>query len=151
MLCLLLLVLSPGTAELCFICFTPLPTLKYLYIISPTSLLFSRVNDPSSLSLSFCVRYSKPSITFAVLHWTHSNMLVWLLYWGPQNWTQHYRCVSTGLSSGNNCLSRPAGSALLPDANAHGLLAATFCFSEMERGFAFNPNSTFHNDLLRIA
>jgi len=76
----------------------PFP-LRYLDSLrrSSRSLLFSRLNNPSSLSLSSYHRCSN-TIIFMTLHWTMS-----LLYWGAQHWTQHPRCVLP-------VLSREAGS-----------------------------------------
>ncbi|KAM9591087.1 transmembrane protein 161B-like isoform 4-T6 [Morphnus guianensis] len=60
------------------------PPIRYLYgvIRSPLSLLFSRLNSPSSLNLSSYERYSSSFIIFLALHWTLSSMS---MYWGTQN------------------------------------------------------------------
>ena len=43
--------------------------------MSPQSLLFSRLNNPNSLSLSSQERCSSPRIIFVSLLWTHSNLV----------------------------------------------------------------------------
>lgn len=50
----------------------------------PLSLLL-RLNNPSSISLSLCVRCCSPFINFKTFHWTHSSMPVSLLYWGAHS------------------------------------------------------------------
>ena len=56
---------------------------------SPLSLLFSRLNSPSSFSLSSQERCSSPLIIFVALLWTHSNRSTSFLYWGLQTWMQY--------------------------------------------------------------
>lgn len=67
---------------------------RYWYTLerSPLSLLFSILNSPSSCSLSSQEKCSSPFITFVAVCWTFSSMLMSLLYWGAQCWTQHSRC-----------------------------------------------------------
>ena len=62
---------------------------------NPPSLLFSRLNSLSFLSLSLYVRCSCPLIILVTFCWTLSNRLKFLLYWGAQNWTHHSRCSLT--------------------------------------------------------
>ena len=64
--------------------------LRYLYrwLRSPLSLLFSRWNRPSSLSLSLYEKCSSLLIIFVALCWSCSSMSVSLLHWGAQNWTE---------------------------------------------------------------
>lgn len=64
------------------------------------SLLFSRPNSPSSLSLSLYYRCSSGLVTFVALHWTNSSMSMSFLCWEAQKRTQHSRCVSAVLSRG---------------------------------------------------
>ncbi|KAK4832342.1 hypothetical protein QYF61_021871 [Mycteria americana] len=97
-LCPLPLVLSPGTNARSLAPFSLHPPFKYLYILmrSIPGLLFSRLNNPRSLSLSAQERCSKPFIIiFMALYWTHSSMSMSRLYCGAQNWTQHSRCGLT--------------------------------------------------------
>ena len=91
------LVLSPHAAENSLA--SPLcpPHLRYLltWIRSPLSLLFSRLNRPSSLSLSSQGRCPRPFTVFVALRWTLSKRSLSFLYWGVQNWTQYsslWRC-----------------------------------------------------------
>ena len=58
---------------------------------SPRSPHFSRLNKPSSLSLSLEGRYSSPLSIFVALLWTLSNSSTSFLFWGPQAWTQYCR------------------------------------------------------------
>ena len=51
---------------------------------SPQSLLFSRLNKPSSLRLSSKERCSSPLSTIMSLLWTRSNSSTSFLSWGPQ-------------------------------------------------------------------
>ncbi|KAK4832903.1 hypothetical protein QYF61_026546 [Mycteria americana] len=60
-------------------------------IRSPRSLLFSRLNNPNSLSQSAQERCSSPLIIFVALLWTHSNRSMSFLYWGPQTQMQYPR------------------------------------------------------------
>ena len=60
----------------------------------PLNLLFSRLNSPTSLSLSLYVRCSDTRTIFVALHWTHSSMSMSLLYWGAQHQMQHSWWVS---------------------------------------------------------
>ncbi|KAK4821027.1 hypothetical protein QYF61_012113 [Mycteria americana] len=55
----------------------------------PHSLLFRRLNNPSSPSLSSQERCSSPLIIFMALLWTCSNRSMSFLCWGPQSWTQY--------------------------------------------------------------
>ena len=58
---------------------------------SPYSLLFSRLNEPSSLSLPSQGRCSSPLIIFVAFLWTLSNSSTSFLCWGPHTWTQSSR------------------------------------------------------------
>lgn len=60
----------------------------------PLTLLSSRLNVSSSLSICSYDRCSSPLIIFVLLCWTHSSMSPFLLYWRAQVGTQHSRCVS---------------------------------------------------------
>ncbi|KAK4827490.1 hypothetical protein QYF61_018790 [Mycteria americana] len=57
----------------------------------PQSLLFSRLNNPNSLSLSSQERCSSPRIIFVALLWTCSNRSMSFLCWGPQSRMQYSR------------------------------------------------------------
>jgi len=61
----------------------------------PLSLLFSRLNSPSTLSFCLYVRCSKPSVILMALSWPCPNMSMSLLYWGAQSWTQYSRCLTS--------------------------------------------------------
>lgn len=52
-----------------------------------SSLLFSRLNSPSSFRLSAQRKCSCVFITFMALFWTQFNNISMPLYWGSQNWT----------------------------------------------------------------
>ena len=73
------------------------PPLRYLkaFIRSPLSLLFCRLNKPSSLSLSSQERCFGPLIIFVALRWTLSSSYSSFLNWGAQKWTQYSRWVLT--------------------------------------------------------
>lgn len=60
-------------------------------------MLYSRLNSPSILRFSFCVRYFNSSVIFAAPHRTPLTLSI-SLYWRVQHWTQHYSCVPWGLS-----------------------------------------------------
>lgn len=62
------------------------------------SVLFPRLNNPSSISLSLYIRCSNPLIFFMALCWTPSNMSMSLLFWLAQHWTQDFRCFLPVLS-----------------------------------------------------
>ena len=64
------------------------------------SLLFSKQNSASSLSLSWYERCSKPLTTFVALRQACSSMSPSLSYCGTHPWTQHSRWVSPLLSTG---------------------------------------------------
>ena len=70
---------------------------RYLCMLirSSPSLFCSRLNNPSSLSLSSWDRCSSPFITSVAHRWTLSSMSMSLLCWGAQNRTQHSRCNLT--------------------------------------------------------
>ena len=72
------------------------------------SLLFSRMNSPSSLSLSSYERYCSPFIILTALSWTCSSKSISVLYRGAHKWTQHSRC---GLASADyrGGITVPAG------------------------------------------
>ena len=55
---------------------------------SPWSLLVSKLNKPSSLSLSSQERCSSPLIILVALLWTCYKSSTSFLCWGPQVWTQ---------------------------------------------------------------
>ena len=73
------------------------PSLPQIFIhtvkILP-NLLFSRLNSPSSLSLSSYDRYSSPSVIAVALYWPCSSTPVSSSHWRAQHWAQHPRCVS---------------------------------------------------------
>jgi len=75
-LCLLTLVLSLGTTEKSLAASSLCSPFRYLYTLmrSHQSLLFSRFNSPSSLSLSLSERCSSALIIFVALCWTLSSM-----------------------------------------------------------------------------
>lgn len=60
-----------------------------------TSLLCSRINNPTSLGLFSCVRCSNPLVIFMALCCTRSAMSASFLYGGAQNWAQHSSCHFT--------------------------------------------------------
>lgn len=61
-------------------------------------LLFSKLNSPSSPNLFLYIRCSNLFIIFVALYWTLFKKFMFFLYWGVQNLTQHYKCVSEVLS-----------------------------------------------------
>jgi len=61
------------------------PSDIYKHILGPLS-AFSRLNKPSSLSLS-----SSPLIILVALCWTLSSSSSSFLNWGAQNWTEYSR------------------------------------------------------------
>ena len=67
----------------------------YTLIRSPLSLLFTRLNSPSLLSLSSEERCSSASDIFMALCWTLSRTCISLLYRAAQNRTQCPRCGIT--------------------------------------------------------
>lgn len=71
-----------------------IPSLQVFACIDefPLSILFSRLNRPSSFSLSSHKRWSRPLIIFIVLHWTLSSTSTSLLYSGALNRALHPRC-----------------------------------------------------------
>lgn len=86
-LCLLFLWLA--TTKTSLHSHTLQPPLRYLhrFIRSFLSLLFSRLNGPSSLSLPSHMWYPSPSSTLVSLCWTLSCTPVSLLHREAQNWT----------------------------------------------------------------
>jgi len=99
-LCPWRLVLSLGTTEKASSSLLP-PHQVFIHVGKiPLSLFFSRLNSPSSLSLSAYERCPGPLIIFMAIHWSSSSMSTSLFYWGAQKRTQHPRCVSAGLSRG---------------------------------------------------
>ena len=77
-------------------CLSPsllMPCFKYwkTALRSTQSFLFSRVNSPSSLSLSSYGRCSNPRTFFVACLWTSSSRFMFLLYWGLRIWTQYSR------------------------------------------------------------
>lgn len=58
---------------------------------SPLSFLFSRLDKPSSLSLSSQKRFSSALPMFIALHWTLSSNSLSFLNWGAQNWVRYSR------------------------------------------------------------
>ena len=79
-----------------------LAPIRHLYTLvrSCLSLLFSRLNSPSSLSLSWYIWCSELLIIIEALGWTCSSMSVPHLSQEDQDWTQHSRSVSPVLSRG---------------------------------------------------
>lgn len=92
-LCPLALFLSVGTTEKNLSVSSQIPFTRHLYTFMrhPLSLLFSRVNRPSSLKVSSYKRSSSSFTVFIVLHWTQISNSVSFLYWRTQNWTQDSR------------------------------------------------------------
>lgn len=89
-LCPLPLVLSLGTTEKSSVLFA-FSLQVFIHIDKiPLSLFFSRLNIPSSLSLSLHARCSSPLIIFVALHWTVSSMS-WkrVSKWVPGNIAQN--------------------------------------------------------------
>lgn len=76
-------------------------SIRYLYTLTrhPPSLLFSKKNYQSALSLSSYGTCSSPFLTSAALRWTCASMSMSHFYWGAQNRTQHSRRVSPVPSS----------------------------------------------------
>lgn len=68
---------------------------------SETSLLLG--DSPSSLSLSWYIRGSRPLILFWALHWTPSCMSMNVLYW-----TQHLVWPLQGRAEGKDLLLQPS-------------------------------------------
>jgi len=88
-LCPLPLVLSLGTTEKILGPSSWYPPFRYLCTLmrSLLSLLFSRLNSPSSLSPSLDVRCSRPLVILVAFHWTLSIMSMSLVYSRALNWT----------------------------------------------------------------
>ncbi|KAK0688829.1 E41L5 protein, partial [Pygoscelis papua] len=82
------------------------------------SFLFSRLNSPSSLSLSFYVRCSRPFIVFVTLCCSPSSMSMFLLSWGAQSCAQHSRGVSPVLI---RVLGVPAACSVLTATDCPGI------------------------------
>lgn len=95
-LCLLPVVPSLNNTEksgFVFFSSTPWPQQVFTHIDKIIlSTLRSRLTSPSSLSLSLHVRHSTSSVIFMVPHWITSSKSLSLLYWGAQNWIQHFSC-----------------------------------------------------------
>lgn len=66
------------------------------------SFLFSRLNDPNSVTLSSQKRYSSSPIICVATLWTCSNRSMYFLCWGPQS-------SSWGHESGEDHLPKSAG------------------------------------------
>lgn len=58
----------------------------------PPTLLNSRLNRPSSLSLSLYDKCSNSLIIPMVLHWSCYSISTCHLYWWVQTWTSHSSC-----------------------------------------------------------
>ena len=72
------------------------PPFRFLRtLIKSFLILFSRLNSPSSLSLSSYQRCSSPFVLFLDFHWTLCSISMSLLYWWDQNRTQHSSCGLT--------------------------------------------------------
>lgn len=67
-------------------------------VTSSLNILFSRLSNSNSLSLSLCIGCSIHLIPFVVFYCTHSTMSTSALLWGGQNWSHHFREVSAALS-----------------------------------------------------
>lgn len=67
---------------------------RYLWtlMMSPLSLLFSRLNSANSLSPSSQERCSSPLMVFVAVCWDHSSKSMPLLYWRTQHRTQDSSC-----------------------------------------------------------
>ena len=78
---------------------------------SPCSLLFSRLNTPSS-SVCLCRRGAAASECPRGLLWTRSNSPTSFLCWGPQAWTQYCRWGLTRAEQRGTIPSLPTASPL---------------------------------------
>lgn len=100
-LCPLTLVLLPDTTEESLaLPSRVVPPHIYTYWLDPPSLLFSTLNNSSSLSLSLYVKYSCPFNSSAALLWICSSRSLSSFYWGSQAWPQYSCYVSLRLSRG---------------------------------------------------
>lgn len=92
----LLLILSLGTTKKSLALSSWLSS-RYLYVLarSHLSLLFSRLNRPSSCSLSSWEMLQTSSHLW-VPHWTSSSSSLSFLIFGAQNWAQYSRHTSPG-------------------------------------------------------
>lgn len=158
-LCPLPLALSLGTPGKS-LALSPLPPPNrhsYTLMRFPLSFLFCRLSRLSPLTLSSYERYFSCLINFLAYHSTWSHMTLSLLHWGVQNWTQHGKCVSPGLSSEEEPL--PSTSDVLPDVSqdsaaflchrstllAHGKLVVY----KDPQAFFLQPRLTHHLSLSR--
>lgn len=62
--------------------------LSFSHFLILLSFLCSRLDSPSSHSLSLHEKCSSPLFIRVALCWTHSSMSMSLLYWGAQHWAQ---------------------------------------------------------------
>lgn len=76
------------------------------------TLLFSRLNNFSSLSLSWCERWTKPIVILMAFHWTCFSKTVSPLEWGRQNWTSTLKVSQQCWAEDKDHLFWPAGNAL---------------------------------------
>lgn len=65
------------------------------------SILVFGLSISSSLRPSLCEICSSALIAFLDLYWTNFSKFLFFFYWGNQELTQHYRCLSPGLSRGD--------------------------------------------------
>lgn len=80
----------------------------------PLSHLLQAEQSQPSQPLLISNMLQSPLIIFVALCRTHSTKSVFLLYWGAQNWTQHFRCSLTGAESrGGTASLGPFGKAVL--------------------------------------
>lgn len=119
----LLLILSPGTIENSSLIFPPSQQVFTHIDKILLSLLFFRLNSPSSLCLSSYIRCSHSIVIFVVLCWTRSSMSVHLLSCVAQH-------ILAALSKGEGC-PPPTCWKCSPEfifaARMHGLHVANFC------------------------
>lgn len=105
-LCLLPLVLTLCTTEMRQVLFSVHTSSRYLYtFLRSLILLYSRLKNISSFSLSLQNRCFNLLIIFMVFQWTLSSMFMPLLYWGAQNWTYHSKCGITSSEQREKILS----------------------------------------------
>lgn len=82
--------------------------LRYLCTLR---ILFSQLNNPSSISLSR-IRCFNPLVMSMTFCWAYSRMLVSPLNWKTKNWTRYSTCMSPELSRRReslllDCLDNP--------------------------------------------
>ena len=107
--------------------FCPLSFQAFIHIDEiPLSLLFSRLNSPSSLSLSPQEKRSSPFIVLVAIHCTLSSMATSHFCWGAQNWTQLSRRGLTSAEGRGRITSPSSGIPSLPFSSHTHTLTYTF-------------------------